>query len=815
MRVLKFGGTSMGNAKLLIRVAEILEDSAQKGQVIAVLSSPTKITTYLLEIIKTRLSNQDNLLSIKDAEYIFSSLLLDLVDIQPKLNFGYLKSFIGLELNKIKKMLYGVKLLKQCPDNIQASITCIGGKISVVILGEILKVRNNHTSIINPVEKILAFGSYLNSTIDIIESSNRIKLNKIPEKNIILVAGAIAGNERGETVLLGNKGSDYSAAFLAACFKADRCEIWTDADGLYICDLNQVPNANILRSISYNEIIELIYLGANILNIKTINVLTRFQIPCLIKNITNPISEGTVISNKIDRDKSLIKGIVDLNNVVMLNISGSKLKNVAGMLSHIINSLSKSGIFIFSFMVHYQETNISFCVLESDLKFIQQTLKKELKFELQNKLLNPIITTKNLTMISVIGNGICSVKGLCNKVLSPLTRANIDIISVLLNSSGNSISIILKKNKVTNLIKLIYRSLFINNKIIELFIIGIGGVGNALLKQIAQQQKYLKQEKNIKICVCGIANSQQILINLEGIDLNNWRLDFSKTNKIFDTNHLISLINQNHMLNPVIVDCTASEEIANKYINFLSNGFHIVTSNKKANTSSWDYYKKIRNITNNSNCKFLYETNVGAGLPVIENLKNLLNSGDELIKFSGILSGSLSFIFGKLDEGFSISEATSMARKMGYTEPNPIEDLSGMDVARKLLIIARELGYKLELEDINIEPLLPNDIDHINDIDNFMKYLSSFNELFKNRVSKAHTCNKVLRFVGTIEKGGICKVKIDEVGENNPLYKIKNGENALAFYSRYYQPIPLVLRGYGAGNDVTAAGVFADLLRTL
>ncbi|MXP51117.1 bifunctional aspartate kinase/homoserine dehydrogenase I [Pantoea sp. SoEX] len=802
MRVLKFGETSMENAKLLVLAAEIVEDNAKQGQVITVLSS----TTYLLQLIQKKIN-------IRDAKNIFSNLLLDLVNIQPKLNFGYLNNFIELEFNKIRKMLNGIKLLKNCPDEIYASIIFTGGKISVVIMAEILKVRNNSISIINPVKKLLSHGNYLESKIDIIESSKRIKseLENIKKTNIILMIGSIAGNKNNEIVLLGNDGSNYSAAALAACINAEVCEIWTNIDGLYSCDLSYINNAKLLKSISYTEAVDLAYFGCKIFDLRTAKIFNNFKIPCLIKNIYNVKSTGTLISNKkLKQNNKLVKSIVSLSDIVMLNISGPAVNYILSVLSRIISFVSNAGILIFSLIQTYSEPSISFYILEKDLQLINQIFNKE--FELQKILCNSIKIIKNLGIISIIGDEISNIKGVYNKIFSALEHDNISIKAILHNHSKSSISIVINGNNIIDSVKIIYYSLFVNNKSIEVFLIGVGGVGKTLLNQIHRQQNFLKKEKQIELYVYGIANSQKSLTNLGGIELNNWQLNLCKTGKQFDINEWINLIKKYYLSNPVIVDCTSSQEIANQYTNLLSHGFHVVTSNKKANTSSWYYYQQIRFIANNTNRKFLYETNVGAGLPVIENLKSLLNSGDQFIKFSGILSGSLSFIFGKLDEGLSISEATDIARKKGYTEPDPREDLSGNDVARKILILARELGYKLELKDIKVEPVVPK---NTSKIENFMKYLSKFDNVFKDRVSKARNYGKVLRFVGTIQKGGICEVKIDEVSENNPLYKVKDGENALAFYSSYYQPIPLLLRGYGAGNDVTAAGVFADLLHTL
>ncbi len=537
------------------------------------------------------------------------------------------------------------------------------------------------------------------------------------------------------------------------------------------------------------------------------------NIPCLIKNTHNPDAKGTIIDGNVVNDNLKVKGITNLDNVAMFNVSGSGMQGMVGMAARVFTAMSQAGISVNLITQSSSEYSISFCVpvkaVEKALSALNSTFAQELK----EGLLDPVEVIKDLSIVSVVGDGMRTAKGIAARFFSALAQANISIVAIAQGSSERSISAVVPLNKAIEAVKATHKALFNNKKVVDVFLVGVGGVGGELIEQIKTQKEYLAK-KDIEIRVCALANSNKMLLNENGLNLDNWRADLESATQPSDFDVLLSFIKLHHVVNPVFVDCTTAQSVANLYARALKEGFHVITPNKKANTSSYAYYQEMRENARQSQHKFLYETNVGAGLPVIENLQNLLAAGDEVEKFEGILSGSLSFIFGKLEEGSSLSEATTIAKEKGFTEPDPRDDLSGQDVARKLLILARECGYPLELEDIEVDGVLPKGFSEGKTAAEFLAMLPELDAEFAKRVEKATACGNVLRYVGVIENGK-CRVAIKEVNGDDPLYKVKNGENALAFYTRYYSPIPLLLRGYGAGNDVTAAGIFADILRTL
>ncbi|MEE8294181.1 MAG: bifunctional aspartate kinase/homoserine dehydrogenase I [Sphingomonadales bacterium] len=812
MRVLKFGGSSLADGGKFLNAAKIIHGKSKASAIAVVVSAPKGVTNTLETLTETLPVKSIRKKTLDEMKKGLKAITGFLEENLSGFNAAEVNAAHGKRLDEIATLLTGAVMLGVCPANIKAEILACGERFSARILKALLVALGRDAAILEPSSFLVTSAEFLNAVPNLAQCREKFAANPPGSEKISILPGFTGVNEKGQLTTLGRDGSDVSAAVLAVCANADCCEIWTDVEGIYSADPRIISGAALLDDLSYQEAMELSNFGARVLHPRTIGPLAQFKIPCLLKNSMNPTGKGTRISGSAGTEKT-VKAITHLDNLTVVNVVGPGMKGMVGMASRVFAAISREDISVILISRSSSESCISFCIHNRDAQKAKNCLEEEFELERKNELVYPISFKKNLSIISLVGDGMRHKKGIAARFFSSLAQARVNVVAIAQDSFERSISAVIAQHRSIDALKVCHQRFFSHKHSIDAFVIGFGTVGGELLRQIGQQQGSLN-DQGIDLRVYGIANSKGIHLKPEGIDLSKWsKGEASKINK-FTIDTLKEFVQNRHLVNPVIIDCTSSEEIARAYPKFLANGFHVVTTNKKANTASWDSYLAIRKAARQTQRRFLYETNVGAGLPVIDTLQGLLRAGDRLTQFEGILSGSLSYIFGKLDDGISLSKAAAIALDKGFTEPDPRDDLSGLDVARKLLILAREAGMPLELEDITIAQVLPDKFDNSGSVERFMKNLENVNGHFQRQFEMAKKEGKVLRYIGRIQDGK-CSVSIEAVARDHPFYGVKDGENALAIHSAFYQPIPFVIRGYGAGAQVTAAGVFSDLLRTL
>ncbi|MES2252386.1 MAG: bifunctional aspartate kinase/homoserine dehydrogenase I [Pseudomonadota bacterium] len=813
MHVLKFGGTSVGTAKRLLDCLAIVKERVIHNRIGVVLSAISGVTNKLEASINAAQNGDDVHPLVNAFSDIHRTIIDELALNRPTFAKDELEQFLDDICQKYAALLQGVQLINECPLKVYCQILSFGERLSARIFTELLRCADVNVKFIDAAAFIKTKGPLTEGTPVIKELVQRFSAIWDASYECVLMSGFIASDMDGTLSLLGRNGSDFSASLMAAGLNAERCEIWTDVDGIYTADPNKIPDAMLITNMSYGEAMELAFYGATVLHPKTTAVLAERKIPLYIKNTFNPAHPGTCITCSAPADDYLIRAVSAMNHVALINVSGAGMKGMSGIAARIFGTVSKCDVSIALISQSSSEYSICFCVPDKDALLVREALSDEFMLERNAHLIDSIEIIPNQSVICIVGDQMRSHCGVAGKFFQALSAASINVSAIAQGSSERCISAVINGDQSVRGIKSVHRSFFKSMQSIDVYVCGIGSIGSELIDQIARQRQTLLTE-GIDINVCGIANSTHMIYAEEGIDLINWREHLSTANYINGFSAMIDHAGFSKPLNGIFVDCTSSEIVGQAYLDIFKAGLHVVTANKKANSSVMAYHAQLRTVADTYKRRFLYETNVGAGLPVIDTLKGLLKSGDKLVDFSGIMSGSMSLICGLLDEGMLFSEAVQLACAKKFTEPDPRDDLNGMDVARKVLIVAREAGLMIELDDVVIEPLFPSDFSATGSVTEFLNNLKTVDTYFAEELRDLHAMGKVLRFIGTITNG-VCSVGMRSVSAEHPLYAIKGGENAFAFTTKRYSPIPLVIRGYGAGVGVTAAGLFADILRTV
>ena len=804
MKVLKFGGTSVGSAESILNVKKIVE--SQKEPVIVVVSALGGITDKLIKTSQMAVEG--------DAQYqeSFKEIVTRHEDmINTVIPAGKVRddlmSVVMESLEELKSIYQGVYLIKDLSPKTSAAIVSYGERISTRIVAALIKgaewfdSREFIKTEVKQGRKRLAT-----------ELTNKlVKQNWKTLPKISVVGGFISTDaESGEITNLGRGGSDYTASIIAAALGASVLEIWTDVDGFMTADPRVISAAYVIPELSYVEAMELCNFGAKVVYPPTIYPVCIKNIPILIKNTFNPDAPGSIIKDVVKDDKRSIKGISSIKGTSLITVSGLSMVGVIGVNRRIFTCLAENGISVFMVSQASSENNTSIGVQDTEADEACRVLNLEFQKEIEDGAMFPMIAEKGLATVAVVGENMKHTPGIAGKLFGTLGRSGISVIACAQGSSETNISFVINQNYLRKALNVIHDSFFLSEyQVLNIFICGVGTVGGSLIEQIHQQQEKLKRELRLKLNVVGIASGHNAMFRREGLDLENFRENLKKAEPSNIQRLHDEVIGMN-IFNSVFVDCTASEEVAGLYKDFLTHNINVVAANKIAASSDYANYSELKHIAQKRGVKFLFEANVGAGLPIIRTINDLCNSGDKILRIEAVLSGTLNFIFNTISKDIPFSKTVEMATVEGYSEPDPRVDLSGKDVVRKLVILAREAGYEINQEDVEAHLFIPERFFE-GSIEEFWKNLPSLDADFEARRAVLEKENKVWRFVAKFENGR-GSVSLEEYNRDHSFYVLEGSNNIVLLTTERYNEYPMLIQGYGAGASVTAAGVFADIM---
>ncbi len=805
MKVLKFGGTSVGSAENIQKVKEILMQ--QDDDVIVVVSALGGITDKILSAAKMAAIGtgyfQAELTEIRNrhhqaAEKLFSGEKLTEVSAK-----------VQVLLDELERIVQGVSLIGELTPKTLDKIIGFGERLSSLIISEYIPSAQWFDS-----SKLIRTNSDFGKAIVNFKKTNELIRSAFRSfSGIAIVPGFISANDAGEYTTLGRGGSDYTGAIMAAALNAGSLEIWTDVNGFMTADPRVISKAYTIKTLSYSEAMELSHFGAKVIYPPTILPVYQKGIPVRIKNTLEPENDGTLITESKLNGKDLpIKGISSISNITLITVQGLGMVGVTGISARLFGALARQNINVILISQASSENSISFAIDSSSATKAETAIRQEFEREIQLDQINKITIENELAIVAIVGENMKHATGVAGKLFNTIGKNGINIIAIAQGASELNISWVVKVSDLRKTLNVVHESFFLSENVeLNVFLLGIGLVGGNLLEQIRQQQPKLLKEKHLKIKLAGVANSKKMLFDREGIEIASFRDKLMKEGAESSLAKFKNEIIRLNMFNSIFVDCTANDQAAGLYAELLNANISIVTANKVAASSEYENYAMLKKIAKNKGVKFLFETNVGAGLPIITTLNDLVNSGDTILKIEAVLSGTLNFIFNTISETVPLSQTIRMAKEQGYAEPDPRIDLSGVDVARKLLILVRESGYRFDMKDIKINTFIPQKY-FAGSVDDFWKNIPQVDAEFEANRKKLAEAGRFWRFVAKFEEGK-AEIGLQEIAAGHPFADLQGSNNLVMFTTERYHDFPMIIKGYGAGAAVTAAGVFADIIR--
>ncbi len=713
--------------------------------------------------------------------------------------------------DNLRETLNGIYLLRELSKHSLDQVLGTGEILSSLIISNLIK----DGELIDARNFIKTDSNFGFANVDFDKTNNLITNGLSGIRKCIIAPGFIASNEKGETTTLGRGGSDYTASIFAAALNAEVLEIWTDVDGFMTADPKKVERAYAIDSLTYSEAIELSHFGARVIYTPTLRPVYKKNIPINVLNTFNPDSKGTIISDlPSDNPRSPIKGISSIDHIDLITIQGTGMVGVTGTSMRLFGALARRNINIVLITQASSEYSITFAVSPADSIAACEALNNEFRIEIDNNSELKILVEKNLSIIAIVGERMKNTPGISATLFRSLGRNGINVIATAQGSSELNISVVIKNESLKKALNVIHDGFFLSRfKEMYLFIAGTGLVGTSLIKQLQKQYSTLITEHNLKINLIGVTNSRKMFIDKKGMALDDYKEVLKTSGEKSDIESFIQQMTRLNLRNAVFIDCTANEDVATRYGEILSKYVSIVTANKIACSSEQRYYQQLKSIAGEKGVRFMFETTVGAGLPIIKTINDLILSGDKILKIEAVLSGTMNFIFNEICEDLPLSSAIRKAREIGYSEPDPRVDLSGTDVVRKIMILTREAGYIIEKKDVNIKKFLPEECFN-GDINDFFEKVKKYDSHFEQQRKELTSRNMKWRFVATMELGK-ASVELLTIGPDHPSFNLEGSNNIILLTTNRYNELPMVIKGYGAGAEVTAAGLFSDLMRVV